>query len=126
PKLVISLTLMVLVMALGNYVGELMQISWLSALTLFPTIILTISAERFSKLILEDGFQKAKSTLFQTLLAVSVCFLLFSIKGLDEVLIVFPEILLLVISACMLLGRYVGLRWTELIRFQPLLNPKFS
>lgn len=126
PKLVISLTLMVLVMALGNYAGELMQISWLSALTLFPTIILTISAERFSKLILEDGFQKAKSTLFQTLLAVSVCFLLFSIKGLDEVLIVFPEILLLVISACMLLGRYVGLRWTELIRFQPLLNPKFS
>ncbi|UJH67371.1 7TM domain-containing protein [Allomuricauda sp. SCSIO 65647] len=126
PKLVISLTLMVLVMALGNYLGTSFGVAWLSSLTLFPTIILTISAERFSKLIVEDGFQKATGTLLQTLVAVSVCFLLFSIKGLDIILILFPELLLLVIAACMLLGRYVGLRWTELFRFQPLLNPKFA
>ncbi len=126
PKLVISLTLMVLVMAIGNYLGVSMNITWLSSLTLFPTIILTISAERFSKLIVEDGFHKATGTLFQTLLAVSVCYLLFSIKELDTVLILFPEVLLLVITACMLLGRYVGLRWTELIRFNPLLKPKFA
>lgn len=124
PKLVISLTLMVLVMALGNYLGLAFDISWLSSLTLFPTIILTISAERFSKLIVEDGFHKATGTLLQTLLAVSVCFLLFSIKGLDIILILFPEVLLLVISTAMLLGRYVGLRWSELIRFRPLLNIK--
>lgn len=126
PKLVISLTLMVLVMAMGNYLGLSLKITWLSSLTLFPTIILTISAERFSKLIVEDGFQKATGTLFQTLLAVSVCFLFFSIEGLDDILIVFPELLFLVIAACMLLGRYVGLRWTELLRFQPLLNLKFA
>ena len=108
-----------------NYLGLSFNITWLSALTLFPTIILTISAERFSKLIVEDGFHKATGTLVQTLVAVSVCFLLFSIKGLDTILILFPESLLLIIVACMLLGRYVGLRWTELIRFKPLLKPKF-
>nr|WP_297918805.1 7TM domain-containing protein [uncultured Allomuricauda sp.] len=126
PKLVISLTLMVLVMTLGNYFGVSFGITWLSSLTLFPTIILTISAERFSKLIVEDGFQKATGTLLQTLLAVGVCFLLFSIKGLDAILILFPELLLLVITASMVLGRYIGLRWTELLRFQPLLNSKFA
>ena len=126
PKLVISLTLMVLVMVLGNYLGISSGITWLSSLTLFPTIILTISAERFSKLIVEDGYQKATGTLFQTLLAVGVCYLLFSLKGLDTILILFPELLLLIITACMLLGRYVGLRWTELLRFQPLLNSKFA
>ncbi|MEM9650184.1 MAG: 7TM domain-containing protein, partial [Bacteroidota bacterium] len=126
PKLVISLTLMVLVMAMGNYLGITLGIAWLSSLTLFPTIILTISAERFSKLIVEDGFQKATSTLVQTLLAVGVCFLFFSIKGLDAILILFPELLLLVISTCMVLGRYMGLRWTELFRFQPLLNSKLA
>ncbi|MEX0289096.1 MAG: 7TM domain-containing protein [Flavobacteriaceae bacterium] len=126
PKLVISLTLMVLVMALGNYMGISLGIAWLSSLTLFPTIILTISAERFSKLIVEDGFRKATGTLLQTLIAVSVCFLLFSVKGLDTILILFPELLLLIIAACMLLGRYVGLRWTELFRFQPLLNSKLA
>ena len=126
PKLVISLTLMVLVMALGNYFGLRIDIPWLGALTLFPTIILTISAERFSKLIVEDGFHKATGTLLQTLLAVGVCYLLFAVPGLNGILILFPELLLLVITACMLLGRYVGLRWTELLRFQPLLPLKFS
>ncbi|MEM7381504.1 MAG: 7TM domain-containing protein, partial [Bacteroidota bacterium] len=125
PKLVISLTLMVIVMALGNFLGFTFDIPWLSSLTLFPTIILTISAERFSKLIVEDGMHKATGTLFQTLMAVSVCYLLFSVKGLDNILILFPELLLLIITACMLLGRYVGLRWTELLRFEPLLNPKY-
>ncbi len=125
PKLVISLTLMVLVMALGNFLGFSLDIAWLTSLTLFPTIILTISAERFSKLIVEDGMHKATGTLFQTLMAVSVCYLLFSVKGLDNILILFPELLLLIITACMLLGRYVGLRWTELLRFEPLLNPKY-
>jgi len=124
PKLVISLTMMVLVMAMGNYLGLAFNIAWLGALTLFPTIILTISAERFSKLIVEDGFQKATGTLLQTLVAVGICFLVFSVKGLDAILILFPELLLLVITACMLLGRYVGLRWTELFRFQPLLHLK--
>ncbi|MEO0570607.1 MAG: 7TM domain-containing protein [Bacteroidota bacterium] len=125
PKLVISLTLMVLVMAFSNYLGATFHISWLGSLTLFPTIILTISAERFSKLIVEDGMYKATGTLFQTLLAVSVCYVVFSLKGLDTILILFPELLLLVMTTCMLLGRYVGLRWTELLRFQPLLNPKY-
>ena len=124
PKLVISLTLMVLVMAGGSYLGTLWEVSWLDALTLFPTIILTISAERFSKLIVEDGFHKATGTLVQTLLAVSVCFLFFSIPGLDTILILFPELMLLVVCTCMLLGRYVGLRLTELLRFQPLLKYK--
>ncbi|MEM8999865.1 MAG: 7TM domain-containing protein [Bacteroidota bacterium] len=125
PKLVISLTLMVLVMVLGNYLGLKFNVNWLGSLALFPTIILTIAAERFSKLIVEDGFQKATGTLLQTLWAVSACYLLFSVNGLDTILILFPEVLLLVIAACMLLGRYIGLRWTELLRFRPLLHPKY-
>ncbi|UII76775.1 hypothetical protein LV716_03005 [Flagellimonas sp. HMM57] len=124
PKLVISLTLMVLVMTLGSYIGTLHEITWLTALTFFPTIILTISAERFSTLIIEDGFQKATGTLFQTLIAVSFCFYMLSNQWLSSILILFPEILFIVIILAMLLGKYIGLRWTELIRFKPLLNPK--
>ena len=124
PKLVISLTLMVLVMVIGQFLGLSYQIPLLGSITLFPTIILTISAERFSQLVVEDGFSKATSTLFQTLLAVGVCYLFFQIQFLEEVLIFFPEVLLLSIGGCMLLGRYIGLRWTEIFRFKPLLTPQ--
>lgn len=126
PKLVISLTLMVVVMAAGSYLGVIAGVGWLTSLTFFPTIILTISAERFSTLILEDGFPKATGTLFQTLVAVSFCFFMLSSKWLPSMLILFPEILFVIIAMAMLLGRYIGLRWTEILRFRPLLTFKIS
>lgn len=124
PKLVISLSLMVLVMIMGSYIGLKANIMWLTAFTFFPTIILTISAERFSTLILEDGFQKATGTLFQTLIAVSFCYFMLSSQWLSSITMLFPEFLLIIVILAMLLGRYIGLRWTELIRFRSILNAK--
>ena len=124
PKLVISLTLMVVIIITGSYIGVITNNVWLVSLSFFPIIILTISAERFSTYILEDGFGKATNMLFQTLIAVSVCYLLLSSNILASVLIIFPEILLIIVILSMFLGRYVGLRWSELIRFHPILNLK--
>lgn len=121
PKLVISLTLMVLMMIFGSYIGLKYDMLWLTSLTLFPTIILTVSAERFSTLIVEDGFEKATGTLFQTLIAVTVCYFMLSSQYISFVIILFPEILFVIIVVALLLGRYIGLRWTELLRFKPLL-----
>ena len=124
PKLVISLTLMVVIIISGSFLGAMTNNVWLGSLSFFPIIILTISAERFSTYILEDGFAKATHMLFQTLIAVSVCYLLLSNNLLASALIIFPEILLIIVVLSMLLGRYVGLRWSELIRFSPILNLK--
>lgn len=124
PKLVISLTLMVLIIIVGSYIGLVTNNIWLGSLSFFPIIILTISAERFSTYIVEDGFSKATNMLFQTLLAVSICYILLSSNWLSSILIVFPEILLIIIILSMFLGRYVGLRWTELVRFNPIFNLK--
>ncbi len=126
PKLVVSLTLMVLIMIFGSYIGLRYNMLWLTSLTLFPTIILTVSAERFSTLIVEDGFEKATGTLFQTLIAVTVCYTMLSSQYMSFVIILFPEILFVIIVIALLLGRYIGLRWTELLRFKPLLFSKNS
>lgn len=124
PKLVISLSLMVLVMLAGSYIGMITNVVWLTSLSFFPTIILTVSAERFSTLIAEDGFQKATATFSQTIISVVFCYWLLSSSIVSSVIILFPEILLIVIALAMILGRYIGLRWTELFRFQPLFNLK--
>ncbi|SDB63043.1 Transglutaminase-like enzyme, putative cysteine protease [Flavobacteriaceae bacterium MAR_2010_188] len=122
PKLVISLTLMILVMLAGSYLGMETKLLWLTSLSFFPVIILTISAERFSTLIEEHGLKDATITFGQTLISVVICYLVLYKSLVSYVLILYPEILLLVIALAMLLGRYIGLRWTELIRFKPLLN----
>ncbi|WP_103068940.1 7TM domain-containing protein [Aquimarina sediminis] len=122
PKLVISLTVMVSVILLATHLGVKNNIEWLTKLTFFPIIILTISAERFSRSTLEDGYVKAIDKLFQTLIATSICYLILSWSWLPSILILFPEVVLLIIVFAAFLGRYIGIRWIELFRFKPLLK----
>lgn len=124
PKLVISLTLMVIIIITGSYLSTTTSATWLGSLSFFPIIILTISAERFSTLVVEDGFNKATNMLFQTLIAVSCCYLILVSNWLASALIVFPEILLIIMILSMFLGRYVGLRFSEIIRFNPIFKIK--
>ena len=122
PKLVISLSLMVGLMIVATMVGIKYNITWLTTLTFFPTIILTIAAERFSRATVEDGYKMAIDKLVQTLLATTICFGVLSWSWLPSVLIIFPEFIVLIISVAMLLGRYIGLRWVEFYRFKPLFS----
>ena len=122
PKLVISLSIMVGIMILATMIGIRYNITWLTTLTFFPTIILTIAAERFSRATIEDGYKLALDKLFQTLLATTVCYGLLSWQALPAILIIFPECILLIIAMAMLLGRYIGIRWVEFYRFKPLLR----
>lgn len=122
PKVVISLTTMVSVILLATHFGVKNNIEWLTKLTFFPIIILTISAERFSRSTLEDGYIKAIDKLFQTLIATSISYLILSWSWLPSVLVLFPEVALLIIALSTSLGRYIGIRWVELFRFKPLLK----
>ena len=108
-------------MIIATNIGLTFNISWLTTLTFFPTIILTIAAERFSRATVEDGYKIAIDKLFQTILATTLCYGLLSWKVLPSILIIFPEIILLIIASAMLLGRYIGIRWVEFYRFKPLL-----
>ncbi|MDH7447333.1 7TM domain-containing protein [Aquimarina sp. 2201CG14-23] len=122
PKLVVSLTIMVGLMIIATTLGLKYHISWLTTLTFFPTIILTIAAERFSRATIEDGYKMAVDKLFQTLIATTICFGLLSWQALPSILIIFPEVILLIITSAILLGRYIGIRWVEFYRFKPLFN----
>lgn len=122
PKLVISLTMMVALMIVATLVGIKYKISWLTTLTFFPTIILTIAAERFSRSTIEDGYKMAVDKLIQTLIATTICYGVLSLSWLPAVLIIFPESILLIIVLALFLGRYIGIRWVEYYRFRPLFN----
>ncbi|WP_109436104.1 7TM domain-containing protein [Aquimarina sp. AU119] len=124
PKLVISLTIMVSVILIATHFGIKNDIDWLTKLTFFPIIILTIATERFSRSTLEDGYIKAIDKLFQTLIATSISYLILSLSWLPSILILFPEIVLIIIGSATFLGRYIGIRWVELVRFRPLLEPE--
>ncbi|WP_274473895.1 7TM domain-containing protein [Mangrovimonas aestuarii] len=122
PKLVVLLCFMIFVIIIGSYFGHLANLPWLKSLSIFPVIILTISAERFSSAVVEEGFMHALNILTQTLLAVTLCYFILQYDEIYKLIIVFPELLVIIIALSLLLGRYIGFRWTEVIRFRKLLN----
>ena len=100
------------------------QLAWvdLSYFILFPVVILTSTAERFAAHLTEDGPAKAAKVTLMTgfVIACSYFIMNFSVVGLT--LLAFPEVLLLIISFNVWLGRWVGIRLTEYTRFRWLIN----
>ena len=90
------------------------------SIALFPMVILAMTIERMSIVWEERGFTE---TLKETLgsLFVAVCgYFVMNEPHLDHLMFHFPELLLLVLSATLMLGAYSGYRLTELTRFANL------
>ena len=121
PKMAVVLTTTIIIMLVLISIGLHYKLPWLSSLTFFPIIIIAIMAERFSRAIEEDGHQKALHILFQTLVATSICYVVFSSLAIRTILLLFPELLLLELAIALKLGKWVGLRLSEYQRFVRLI-----
>ena len=81
---------------------------------------MTWMTERFSVLQIEDGTVAAlKSSLGTTLVAICAYYVM-QTYTLRAYLFAFPELLFLNIAFLLLLGRYTGIRLTEIWRFRDL------
>jgi hypothetical protein len=90
------------------------------SLGLFPIVILTMTIERMSLVWEENGAREALQQAAGSLAVGTIAFLIMNIPQLEHLLFVFPEMLLVVLAATLLLGRYSGYRLTELWRFRAL------
>ncbi|NBB99942.1 MAG: hypothetical protein GVY15_03665 [Bacteroidetes bacterium] len=100
------------------------QFEWvdLSYFILFPVVILTSTAERFSAHLTEDGPAKAAKVTLMTAFVIACSYFIMNFSVVGLTLLAFPEVLLLVISFNVWLGRWVGIRLTEYTRFRWLIN----
>ncbi|MEM6719770.1 MAG: 7TM domain-containing protein [Bacteroidota bacterium] len=121
PKIVVLLTLTVLSILILISIGLYFEIAWLTKLSFFPIIVIVIMSERFARAIEEDGYQKAASTIGQTLLVTSFCYLIFASSTLKTLVLIFPEFILLSLMINLFVGKWIGLRVTEYFRFKRLI-----
>jgi hypothetical protein len=87
---------------------------------LFPIVILTMTIERMTLVWEERGPTEALQQAIGSLVVGAVCFLIMNQPLVRHLFFVFPELLLLVLAATLLVGRYSGYRLTELYRFRAL------
>jgi hypothetical protein len=87
---------------------------------LFPIVILTMTIERMSVVWEERGAAEALQQAAGSMAVGALCYLVMNVRLVEHLFFVFPELLLPVLAATLLLGRYTGYRLTELGRFRVL------
>lgn len=104
------------------FTGMRLDISDASNLTFFPIVILTISAEKYARIVVEEGVGQSTRILFQTMLVTLFCYVIVQSQMIFLLIMNFPESLLLIAVAALTLGKWIGLRIAEYRRFGWILS----
>lgn len=123
PRLAVILTVTVLFVLTVALLGAASGSVLATRVSLFPLAILTLTVERFALMLEEAGGRRAAGVVAGTLLVVSACYAVMEWETLQLTTLAFPEILLLVIAAFFISGRWLGMRFSEYIRFREFLSP---
>lgn len=92
------------------------------SIALFPIVILTMTIERMSIVWEERNPWEAIKQSIGSLFAATLCYFAMTIKSLEHLMFVFPELVLLIMVLMLWMGRYHGYRLSELFRFRDLVN----
>jgi hypothetical protein len=122
PRLAAVLTVVVLLLVGIGVLSNELDIETGLSVALFPMVILTMVIERMSIVWEERGPTEAITEGLGSLAVASAAYLVMSVNEIQHLVFVFPELLLIVLAAALLLGRYKGYRLTELVRFKAFLS----
>ena len=117
PKLVIMMTVVVISLLGLSLISVHQQWTNLSRSMLLPVIVLSITAERFAKTLVEEQLPEALKMLGNTFLIAGLCYLIFQSNILLGLFLHFPETYFVLLGVMIFLGRWIGMRILEYRRF---------
>jgi len=91
-------------------------------LSVFPVVIISFIAERLNQSMGEEPWQDTFISLLGTIVSIIICYALLQSMMLKNIFAIFPEMFLLVLAAQVYLGKWSGIRFSELWRFKHLLK----
>jgi len=122
PRLASVLFVVVLLMALLSILTHKLGLERGLSVALFPMVIITMTIERMSIVWEERGATEALQQGLGSLVVAALAHLVMTIKLVEHLTFVFPELLLVLLAGTLLLGRYYGYRLLELRRFKQLVK----
>jgi hypothetical protein len=122
PRLSVVVTVLVIILAVGSLIGNYGGIYRILSVALFPMVIMTMTIERLSIILMERGGREAIKVSLGTLLVATFGYLAMSISSTQDFFFAFPEVLFALIGIQILLGRYTGYRLAEYIRFKSFIE----
>lgn len=120
PRLASVLIFVVILMAALSVVTHALGFERGLSVALFPMVILAMTIERVSVIWDERGAQEAIMQAIGSLAVAALCYSVMTIPIVEHLFFTFPELLLILLAATILIGRYTGYRLLELGRFQAM------
>lgn len=118
PRLSFLLTLVILIIAGMMVAAENLGLHRAFTSALFPIVIITMTIERLSIAIVEEGPRNAAKLVVGTLAVAVAGYWVIANAALQHFVFTFPEVHLVTMAALLLLGRYTGYRLSEWARFR--------
>ncbi len=112
----------ILIMSFMSILSFKLGIKEVLTVTFFPMIILAWTIERMSILWEEEGAHEVLIQGGGSLIVAVIAYFVMSNPFISHITFTFPELLLIVLAAIILLGRYSGYRLSELIRFKSMVE----
>jgi hypothetical protein len=124
PRLASVLTIVIILIAIFSILSVKLNLERGLSIALFPVVIMAMTIERMSIIWEEHGPKDAFLRGSGSLFAASIGYVVMTNEILTHMIFVFPELLLVVLSITLVLGRYSGYRLTELWRFRAMIKEK--
>ncbi len=118
PRLSFLLTLVILIIAGLMVLAEHLGSNKAFSIALFPIVIITMTIERLSIAIAEEGPRNAAKVVIGTLVVAIFGYWVIANDTLQHFVFTFPEIHLVTLAILLLMGRYTGYRLSEWTRFR--------
>ena len=118
PRMAIVLTVVAFAILTMFVAGALTSRTGIIGLSIFPILVMIIIAEKFIAIQIEKGPRTAILLSLETILVSIACYYLASWNVFTTFILAYPEVILLTLIVNILLGRWVGLRISEYIRFR--------
>lgn len=120
PRMAILLTILALAILTMFVLEAKFGRTGIISLSIFPILILIILSEKFIAAQIEKGGWQTILLSFETILVSVVCYYLITWPWFKTLILGYPEIVFLTFFINILLGKWVGLRLSEYLRFKEL------
>ena len=119
PRVAIILTCVIMALLTMGLLGTQMNWEMGELMIYLPIVIVSITAERFAKVLTEETPKDAMKMLANTFAIALLTCLVFQSNVLLGIFLTFPEHYLTILFVMLLLGKWIGMRVLEYGRFSP-------
>ncbi|MBI5037423.1 MAG: hypothetical protein HZC01_01820 [Candidatus Kerfeldbacteria bacterium] len=106
------------------WIVSLYELSLAATLAIFPMLVMSTISEKFLSAQSEEGLGSALSGVVTTIVVSTVAYYVVVWDTFTNLIMSWPELILVPLLGTIILGKFTGLRWTEYVRFRSLLKEK--